>query len=72
MREGIRGRFVVRRSDGSQTSKRGFTGRRAAADARRRLVEQVERREVARLHVVARAPAPLCLSSIKASAHTHR
>lgn len=45
-REGTRWRFVVRRSDGSQTSKRGFTSQRAAADARRRLVEQVERREV--------------------------
>ncbi len=45
-REGIRWRFVVRRSDGSQTSKRGFTSQRAAAEARRRLVEQVERREV--------------------------
>ena len=44
--EGIRWRFVVRRSDGSQTSKRGFTSQRAAAEARRRLVEQVERREV--------------------------
>jgi integrase len=45
-REGVRWRFVVRRSDGSQTSKRGFTSQRAAADARRRLVEQVERREL--------------------------
>ena len=34
------------RSDGSQTSKRGFTSQRTAANARRRLVEQVERREV--------------------------
>jgi hypothetical protein len=34
-REGIRWRFVVRRSDASQTSKRGFTSQRAAADARR-------------------------------------
>lgn len=45
-RDGVRWRFVVRRSDGSQTSKRGFVSQRAAADARRRLVEQVERREV--------------------------
>jgi integrase len=45
-RDGIRWRLVVRRSDGSQTSKRGFMSRRAAADARRRLVEQVERREI--------------------------
>jgi integrase len=44
--DGIRWRYVVRRSDGSQTSKRGFASQRAAADARRRLVEQVERREV--------------------------
>jgi hypothetical protein len=45
-RDGVSWRFVVRRSDGSQTSKRGFTSQRSAADARRRLVEQVERREV--------------------------
>ena len=45
-RDGTRWRFVVRRSDGTQTSKRGFTSQRAAAGARRRLVEQVERREV--------------------------
>ena len=36
----------VRRSDGSMTSKRGFTSEKAARDARRRLVEQVERGEV--------------------------
>jgi hypothetical protein len=36
----------VRRSNGTQTSRRGFTSQRAAASARRRLVEQVERREV--------------------------
>ena len=40
---GLRWRFVVRRSDGTQTTKRGFTSERAARDARRRLVEQVER-----------------------------
>lgn len=45
-RDGIRWRFVVRRSDGTQTSKRGFSSQRAALDARRRLIEQVERREV--------------------------
>lgn len=44
--DGIRWRFVYRRSDGTQTSKRGFTSERAARDARRRLVEQVERGEV--------------------------
>jgi integrase len=45
-RQETRWRFVVRRSDGSQTSKRGFISQRAATDARRRLIEQVERREV--------------------------
>lgn len=44
--DGIRWRFVYRRSDGTQTTKRGFTSERAARDARRRLVEQVERGEV--------------------------
>jgi hypothetical protein len=44
--EGTRWRFVCRRSDGTQTTKRGFTSQRAARDARRRLVEQVERGEV--------------------------
>jgi integrase len=43
---GMRWRFVARRSDGSQTSKRGFTSERAAADAKRRYIEQIERREV--------------------------
>jgi len=45
-RDGVRWRFVVRRSDGTQTSKRGFVSERAARAARRRLVEQVERGEV--------------------------
>ncbi len=44
--EGLRWRFVYRRSDGTQTSKRGFLSERAARDARRRLIEQVERGEV--------------------------
>ncbi len=44
--DGVRWRFVYRRSDGAQTSKRGFTSERAARDARRRLIEQVERGEV--------------------------
>jgi len=44
-REGVRWRFVYRRSDGTQTSKRGFASERAARDARRRLIEQVERGE---------------------------
>jgi Phage integrase, N-terminal SAM-like domain len=44
--EGVRWRFVYRRSDGTQTTKRGFASARAARDARRRLIEQVERGEV--------------------------
>jgi integrase len=44
--EGVRWRFVYRRTDGAQTTKRGFTSERAARDARRRLIEQVERGEV--------------------------
>jgi integrase len=44
--DGIRWRFVYRRSDGTQTTKRGFASERAARDARRRLIEQVERGEV--------------------------
>ena len=44
--EGVRWRFVYRRSDGAQTSKRGFASERTARDARRRLIEQVERGEV--------------------------
>jgi integrase len=43
---GARWRFVYRRSDGTQTTKRGFSSQRAARDARRHLVEQVERGEV--------------------------
>jgi hypothetical protein len=42
----MRWRFVFRRSDGTQTSRRGFTSERAARNARRRLIEQVERGEV--------------------------
>ena len=38
---GLRWRFVYRRSDGTQTSKRGFASQRAARDGQRRLVEQV-------------------------------
>lgn len=44
--DGTRWRFVYRRSDGAQTTKRGFASERAARDARRRLIEQVERGEV--------------------------
>ena len=43
---GTRWRFVYRRTDGTQTTKRGFLSERAARDARRRLIEQVERSEV--------------------------
>jgi integrase len=44
--DGVRWRFVYRRSDGTQTSKRGFSSERAARNARRRLIEQVERGEI--------------------------
>ena len=45
-RGGIRFRFVFRQSDGTLSTRRGFTSRRAAATARRRLVESIERGEV--------------------------
>jgi integrase len=45
-RHGLRWRFVYRRTDGGQTSKRGFTSEKAARDARRRVVEQIERGEL--------------------------
>lgn len=44
--QGTRWRYVARRSDGKQTSKRGFTSPRAAREACRRLVEQIDRGEV--------------------------
>jgi integrase len=44
--QGTRWRYVARRSDGTSTSKRGFTSARAAREARRRLTEQVERGEL--------------------------
>jgi integrase len=44
--EAVRWRFVYRRSDGTQTTKRGFASERAARDSRRRLIEQIERGEV--------------------------
>ena len=37
--KGTRRRYVARRSDGTSTSKRGFTSPRAASEARRRLIE---------------------------------
>ena len=43
---GTRYRFVFRQSDGTLSTRRGFTSRRAAATARRRLVESIERGEV--------------------------
>lgn len=43
---GVRFRFVFRQSDGSLSSRRGFTSRRSAAMARRRLAESIERGEV--------------------------
>ena len=39
-------RYVARRTDGTQTSKRGFASEKAARDARRRLTERSERGEV--------------------------
>ena len=43
---GVRFRFVFRQSDGSLSSRRGFTSKRAAATARRRLLESIERGEI--------------------------
>jgi integrase len=43
---GVRYRFAFRQSDGKLSTRRGFTCRRAAATARRRLVESIERGEV--------------------------
>lgn len=43
---GPRWRFVFRQSDGRISSRRGFRSRRAAADARRKLVESIDRGEV--------------------------
>jgi hypothetical protein len=45
-RDGTRYRCVFRQSDGTLSTRRGFTSRRAAATARRRLVESIERGEV--------------------------
>jgi integrase len=44
--QGTRWRYVARRSDGSQTTKRGFTSSTAARVARRRAVERVDRGEI--------------------------
>jgi hypothetical protein len=45
-RNGVRYRFVFRQSDGTISSRRGFASRRAAATARRKLRESVDRGEV--------------------------
>jgi hypothetical protein len=44
--EDVRYRFLFRQSDGSLSTRRGFTSRRGAATARRRLIESIERGEV--------------------------
>jgi integrase len=44
--QGTRWRYLVRRSDGTQTSKRGFSSQRAARQALREVVERVQRGEV--------------------------
>jgi hypothetical protein len=44
--DGVRWRFVFRQSEGSLSSRRGFTSRTAAAAARRKLLESVDRGEV--------------------------
>jgi hypothetical protein len=43
---GRRYRFVFRQSDGTPSSRRGFVSRPAAAAARRKLMESIDRREV--------------------------
>ena len=43
---GQRYRFVFRQSDGTLSSRRGFVSRRAAAAARRRLIESIDRGEI--------------------------
>ena len=43
---GVQYRFAFRQSDGTLSSRRGFPSRRAAATARRRLEESIERGEV--------------------------
>jgi hypothetical protein len=43
---GIRYRFVFRQSDGTLSSRRGFRSRQAAAAARRKLIESVDRHEI--------------------------
>jgi integrase len=45
-KKGVRWRFVFRQSDGTMSSRRGFTSPRAAARARERLNESIRRGEV--------------------------
>src|SRR4051812_11947717 len=45
-KDGSRYRFSFRQADGTLSTRRGFTSRRAAASERRRLVESIERGEV--------------------------
>jgi len=45
-RSGTKWRYVIRRPDGTQTSKRGFASEKAARDASRRVVEKHERGEI--------------------------
>jgi hypothetical protein len=45
-KDGTRYRVSFRQSDGSLSTRRGFTSRRAATIARRRLIESIERGEV--------------------------
>jgi hypothetical protein len=45
-RRGTRWRFTFRQSDGTMSSRRGFTSRKDAADAKRQLLEGIRRGEV--------------------------
>lgn len=45
-KDGVRWRFSFRQSDGTLSTRRGFTSRTAARRARRQLVESVQRGEV--------------------------
>lgn len=50
-KNGVRWYFKARGSNSTQVTKRGFTSERATRDAKRRLVEQVERREVSHVRL---------------------
>src|ERR687898_1231133 len=45
-KDGPRYRFFFRQADGTMSTRRGFTSRRAAATERRRLIESIERGEI--------------------------